>query len=76
MPIQFRFEMQLKKELNHFDTEQIVLNFSNALIGFLTVQSDTLIFTTTNQGRDEIWAYIDGVAKKGPFKFFFIFEIF
>ncbi len=58
----------LKKELNHFDTEQIVLNFSNALIGFLTVQSDTLIFTTTNQGRDEIWAYIDGVAKKGPFK--------
>ena len=62
-------EMALfKKELNHFDSAQIVLHFSNALIGFLTVQSDTLIFTTTNQSRDEIWAYIDGVVKKGPFR--------
>jgi len=58
----------LKKDLSHFNTEQIVLNFSNALIGFLTVQSDTLIFTTTNQGRDEIWAYIDGSEQKGPYR--------
>ena len=62
-------EMALfKKELTHFDAAQTLLNFSNALIGFLTIQSDTLIFTSTNQGRDEIWAYIDGVTPKGPFR--------
>ncbi|MDI9358496.1 MAG: hypothetical protein QM528_06085 [Phycisphaerales bacterium] len=33
--------------------------FSNRTIGFLNVQHDTLLFVVTNDGSDELWAYID-----------------
>ncbi len=41
---------------------------SNRIIGFVTTQNDTILFSTTFQGRDEIWAIIDGKEKKGPFR--------
>ncbi|MES2005044.1 MAG: hypothetical protein V4450_11015 [Bacteroidota bacterium] len=40
----------------------------NRIIGFLQVQGDTLLYTTTYQGRDEIWGLIDGRDRKGPFR--------
>lgn len=41
---------------------------SNRIIGFPQVQGDTLLFTTTYEGRDEIWAIIDSQPIKGPFR--------
>lgn len=41
---------------------------ANRLIGYLTVQSDTVLFTTTYQGRDELWAFVDGKEKRGPYR--------
>lgn len=41
---------------------------ANRLIGYLTVQSDTLLFTTTYQGRDELWALVDGRERRGPYR--------
>lgn len=41
---------------------------SNRIIGFPQVQGDTLLFTTTFEGRDEIWALIDSLPVKGPFR--------
>jgi hypothetical protein len=47
---------------------EILMPLSNRLIGFLNVQNDTLLFTTTYEGKDELWAIIDGKEKKGPFR--------
>lgn len=41
---------------------------ANRLIGYVTVQSDTVLFTATYQGRDELWAFIDGKEKRGPYR--------
>lgn len=49
--------------------ERRVLEPSNRVIGYLQKQGDTLLFTTTNQGLDELWAVVDDGEKiKGPFK--------
>lgn len=45
-----------------------LLSPANRLIGYVTVQSDTVLFTTTYQGRDELWAFIDGKEKRGPYR--------
>ncbi len=41
---------------------------SNRIIGNLQAQGDTVLFTTTYQGRDELWAVIDNNDKKGPYR--------
>lgn len=47
---------------------EILMPLSNRIIGFLNVQHDTLTFTTTYEGKDELWAIIDGKERKGPFR--------
>ena len=36
----------------------VLLPFANRIIGFPQVQGDTLIYSCSNHGNDEIWAYI------------------
>ena len=47
---------------------EILFPSLNRIIGFLQVQGDTVLFTTTYHGRDELWAVIDGKERKGPFR--------
>lgn len=49
-------------------TTETLLPYSNRIIGNLLVQGDTLLFATSFQGRDEIWAIIDGKETRGPFR--------
>jgi hypothetical protein len=58
----------LKNAINNNKLSETLLSFTNRIIGFLNVQGDTLLFTSTYQGRDEIWAIIDGKERKGPFR--------
>ena len=60
--------MALKKIQLGSGREETLLPFSNRIIGFLQVQGDTLVFTTTYKGRDEIWALIDRQPAEGPFR--------
>jgi hypothetical protein len=48
----------LKKSFNNNDSLETLLPFANRLIGYLNVQGDTLIYTLSHKGRDEIWATI------------------
>ena len=41
---------------------------SNRIIGNLQIQGDTVLFTTTYQGRDELWAVVDNNNIKGPYR--------
>ncbi|MDQ2752475.1 MAG: hypothetical protein M3R72_05575, partial [Bacteroidota bacterium] len=36
----------------------VLLPFANRIIGFPQVQGDTLLYSCSNNGKDEIWAYI------------------
>lgn len=36
-----------------------VLPFANRITGFPVVQGDTLLYTCSNNGKDEVWAYVD-----------------
>lgn len=47
---------------------EILVPLSNRIIGFLNVQNDTLLFTTSYEGRDELWGLIDGKERRGPFR--------
>ncbi len=58
----------LKFAANGNHTPDTLLPFSNRIIGFLQVQGDTLSFTTTYEGRDESWAFVDARDRKGPFR--------
>ncbi len=40
------------------ENTQNILPLSNRMLGFPVVQGDTLLYTSSNKGRDEIWAYI------------------
>lgn len=51
-------EMSLLNKSVDSDSLQTILPFSNRLIGYLNVQGDTLIYTISNHGYDEIWASI------------------
>jgi hypothetical protein len=53
--------------LKYGNGEEILLPYANRLISYITVRNDTLLFTLTSKGRDEIWALIDGKERKGPF---------
>jgi len=62
-------EMSLMKYAVGNDKKaETLLPPSNRIIGFLTVQGDTVLFTTTYHGRDELWAVIDGAKEKGPYR--------
>ncbi len=61
-------EMSLNKTNDKSGSIEKLLPYSNRIIGFLQVQSDTVLFTTTYKGRDEIWAIIDGKERKGPYR--------
>lgn len=66
-----RGEMSLlKKAVGNKDSLQTILPFVNKLIGYLQIHGDTLIFTTTNSGNDEIWALLNAETDKGAFKIF------
>ena len=58
----------LKNTFQPAAQSKTILPFSNRLLGFLSVQKDTLLFTANYEGKDEIWAYIDGDLPKGPFR--------
>jgi len=49
--------------------ERVILPTTNRVIGYLQVQGDTLLFTNTYHGRDELWSLVDdGTTVKGPFR--------
>jgi len=54
--------------LKYGKTPETLVPFANHLIGELTVQGDTLLYTQSWQGRDEIWGLIDGKQQSGPFR--------
>lgn len=58
----------VKYSLRDNGAGEILVPLSNRLIGFLNVQNDTLLFTTTYEGKDELWAIVDGKERKGPFR--------
>jgi hypothetical protein len=58
----------VKYTVNDNRPGEILVPLSNRIIGFLQVQGDTVLFSTTFQGRDELWAIIDGKERKGPFR--------
>ena len=58
----------LKQGISGIHSEDTLLPFTNRIIGFLQVQGDTVLLSTTYKGRDEIWAFIDGGERKGPFR--------
>ncbi len=45
-----------------------ILKPTNRIIGFLQMQGDTLLFSTTNAGRDELWAIIDRPDHPTPYR--------
>jgi hypothetical protein len=45
-----------------------ILKPTNRIIGFLQIQGDTLLFSTTHAGRDEIWAMIDRPDHPSPYR--------
>ena len=58
----------LKYAVGNTASVETLLPFSNRLIGFLQVQGDTILCTLTHNGRDEIWAVIDGNKGKGAYR--------
>lgn len=61
-------EMSLMKYSSGFHMLDTLMAPANRIIGHVTVQGDTVLFTTTYQGRDELWAYVDAKEKQGPFR--------
>ncbi|MDZ4072923.1 MAG: hypothetical protein U1C70_13940 [Sediminibacterium sp.] len=45
-----------------------ILKPTNRIIGFLHIQGDTLLFSTTHAGRDELWAIIDKPDHPEPYR--------
>jgi hypothetical protein len=45
-----------------------ILKPTNRIIGFLQLQGDTLLFSTTHEGRDELWAFIDNSQHTSPYR--------
>ncbi len=53
-----RGEMGIEKRLLKDGTSSIILPVKNRILGFPVVNGDTLLYSCSNNGRDEIWAYI------------------
>lgn len=56
-------EMALVKRSIEGGTIKTLLPFANRIIGFPVVKGDTLFYTCSNNGHDEIFAYIDAQEK-------------
>ena len=56
-------EMSLEKININDATITILLHFANRIIGYPVVQNDTVIYSCSNHGRDEIWAYVSSTNK-------------
>ena len=52
----------LKKPVDDANFNNII-PYKNRIIGFPVVQGDTLLYSCSNNGRDEIWAYINSENK-------------
>ncbi len=51
--------MGLEKRNIVTDSVTVALNFRNRILGFPVVQGDTILYSCSNNGYDEIWAYIE-----------------
>ena len=51
-------EMSLQQWNLQTGETSILLPFANRIIGFPQVQGDTLLYSCSNRGRDEIWAFV------------------
>jgi len=56
-------EMSILKESVDGGNLKPVLPYKNRIVGFPVVQGDTLLYSCSNNGRDEIWAYISSENK-------------
>ncbi|GAC1438427.1 MAG: hypothetical protein NVSMB63_01980 [Sediminibacterium sp.] len=61
-------EMAIAKQTTAGGPVMELMPFTNRIIGFLQVQGDTLLFSTTYRNRDELWAIVDGREEKGPYR--------
>ncbi len=52
-------EMSIIQQNIETNAIQTILPYSNRIVGFMNVQGDTLIYSCSNNGRDEIWSYIN-----------------
>ncbi|MEO8711111.1 MAG: hypothetical protein ABI405_03255, partial [Parafilimonas sp.] len=52
-------EMSILKEEVEGGNLNEIIPYGNRIIGFPVVQNDTLFYSCSNNGRDEIWAYVD-----------------
>lgn len=52
-------EMSIVKEDINGDKAISIIPYSNRILGFPVVQNDTLFYSCSNKGNDEIWAYIN-----------------
>jgi hypothetical protein len=58
-----RGEMALLKQSIDGSTSSTLIPYANRIIGFPVVKGDTLFYTCSNNGHDEIFAYIDATQK-------------
>jgi len=56
-------EMSILKESIEGGNSEEIIPYKSRIIGFPVVQGDTLFYTCSNNGRDEIWAYINSENK-------------
>lgn len=51
--------MGLEKRNIATDSVTVALNFRNRILGYPVVQGDTILYSCSNNGYDEVWAYIE-----------------
>ena len=56
-------EMSILKESVDGGSLIPIIPYKNRIIGFPVVQGDTLLYSCSNNGRDEIWAYVNSKNK-------------
>jgi len=56
-------EMSILKESIDGTSVKEIIPYKNRIIGFPVVQGDTLLYSCSNNGRDEIWAYVNSANK-------------
>jgi hypothetical protein len=61
-------EMGIRRRTIAGGVTTTILPFTNRIIGYLQVQGDTLLFSTTHQQRDELWAWIDRENESSPYR--------
>jgi hypothetical protein len=56
-------EMSILKKSIDGESSNEILSYKNRIIGFPVVQNDTLFYSCSDNGNDEIWAYINSQNK-------------